>query len=255
MLKTDYYSVSDYCNQTKFQVPDQDIHNHLLDINSKEKSGNDPQEDISRVQDALFVHAEIRDIDTNTLDEKTLEGLAKRANAAFIHFTYNCSILANAMLYNLESGKEVLCAKNVYPPFKGFHIGFIEKNLFKVDIGTWRRPSSLKNAQDMILADHERTQKKFYMLNLQFNTFWGEEGHFLNAVVLNDQDGKARVVYVDAWTTSQSIWTLEELEKEYHPFDIYIIKIFEPLPTVTETIQANQGTPPSLVLPKGKARL
>lgn len=214
------YNISEH-NQSQANLGLEN-HSHIEAIKNKPIEGtDDPWTDTSRIKQSLYVHKEIRDIDTDNLNVESLRDIAQRTNAAFIHYSYNCSVLANAMHYNLEAGKEVFCAKNVYPVMKGFERDVVEKYINKENKNiAWLNLKSLEEMNEMILLNHTLRGNQFYLVFLRFDVAWGEEGHFFNAAVLRNNEGEPYVAYVDAWPSFKKNWTLDELQEEYNPKEI-----------------------------------
>lgn len=220
------YRLSDYCNQQEFEVPNTDDHDRIIKMYKKENWWEevDATQNIERLKDALYIRLDGQPIEWEALDRKTLVALAKRMNAAFFHFSGNCTALSYAMVYNLETGREVFCVKNVFP----LHIGFDDdtvvrfffdgpmRNLGRGDVQN-DVEINFKKIDQTLIEDYLKTSKMVYVVSITYPIFFGQrrEGHQFNAVVLKDHKNNPEIAYVDAWYPSDPVSTAEDMDKKY----------------------------------------
>lgn len=219
-MESALYSLSDYCSQSEFKVPNQEDHEWILQMNETVSYWDDPLVNTDRIKEALYIHSDIKPI--NALDRPTLAALAKRVNAAFIHYSGNCAILANAMAYNLIAGREVFCVKNTFPLHLGLNhrvtAGFFHKWSDRVVHKQYYGLMNFQEINKLLIYDHSYTHNQIYMIYIHYPILFGltSEGHSFNAVILKDKENNPEVVYVDPWFPSKPLFTSAELDKEYN---------------------------------------
>lgn len=223
-MSLESYSLSEYCGQQNYAVPDPEDHQHILALNEKQNRPgiNDSMEDsIDRIKEAVYIHPEIRPIDLETVGRSELEAIARRTNAATLHFSGNCSLLAHAVAYNIEWGREVFCIKNTSPFFIGFSETTVLTTLQKHGshlVGSYKDSDvSFQEIEDAILQNYELTGKRIFIVNTIHKSLFGltSNGHSLNAVILKENGGSPKVVFLDAWYPSKPTLTSKELDEKY----------------------------------------
>lgn len=152
--------------------------------------------------------------DVMHLDENTLEKIAKKTNSAAIHCSANCTLLAYTLLYNLKIGRTELSAKNAFPLYQPLFYSDVGQIIlgdpYKLEPALLTAALSVAELKESILSATKNNGERVFFVGINNQPF----GHALNAVVLG-QDENLRVVFVDAWKTRKSIYTVAELQKRY----------------------------------------
>lgn len=171
----------------------------------------------SRIEASLQTFKDPKRIDINKLDKETLNSIAKDTNAAFVHFSGNCALLAHCFLYNYINQKQELAAINTYPVYEGVSSDIVEEALFGDTLIEICKSENLKDIEKEILNNYNQTGQSCFILNTSGYQvpLMGSSGHELNAVVLKDKFGNPKVQFVDCWKTSQCTPTHDQLAARY----------------------------------------
>ena len=162
------------------------------------------------------------------MSENDLQSLAKFTNGAYIlHYSGNCVLLATCLYYNLLQGKKLISVKNISSPLIGLESIIVEEMIFGSSLDTLAdRLSSIQMVTSKIQEEHAKTGRLYYNILAEgyMLPILGESGHAFNAAIVNDN----KVLYVDAWKTSNYITSSEMMYSRFSKgasFEIRIMSI------------------------------
>lgn len=186
-------------------------------------------DDAMRIKSAISL-ARAPKLFSNPLTVRYLESVARFTNAAVVHYSGNCVLLATCLYANLLQNKKLLSVKNISPPTEGIDSVIAEEIILGASMATLATGNSLSKITAAILNEYRKTKTLFYKVSDSGYRvpFMGESGHEFNSVVIMDNGGP-RVVYVDAWKTSQHTATEEIMTKRFGAGAIFGLKILESL--------------------------
>lgn len=181
----------------------------------------------------------------NPLTLETLQVVANTTSNVRLHYSGNCVVLANTVLYNLKRGQVELSVGNTASPFKGVNEIATNKAIFQgvLDPMSRKKDSNAATLSQDILNSFKTRNERFFYIGLDYESPYligrmlNMGGHSLNAVVLGDGDA-AQVVFLDAWY--KKLYTPAEFEKKYPMQLSYTLEAYvgEVKPIVKPDIEA-----------------
>lgn len=172
--------------------------------------------DVKRIQQSLHQADSPLSLPQH-LSEEDLRQIAEFANYTYVHYSANCILLSACVHFNIEKNANFLRCENISSPLVGLESDVVDLLVFGEVLSTSLYFRSLEEVSEEVLRRYEVNGEKSCIVSAENYTLplIGEGGHDFNAVVLLDSENKPRVQYLDAWRTSQTIPSMEQLKSHF----------------------------------------
>lgn len=180
-------------------------------------SRNIHHEDKQRILDALQYNENSFHFNEGDLTTDILKKIAHYTNSSFTHYSGNCALLSSCLLFNFKHGRNILAARNCSPFYEGLDGQTARKMIFGEEIiKKYQKFSNVAALESRILRVFENEGERYFIISSEGYSapIVGEVSHSLNAVVISSGTSN-EVVYVDAWKTSQHLYSSQDLQKRY----------------------------------------
>ncbi|MCR9192174.1 MAG: T3SS effector cysteine hydrolase SpvD family protein [Gammaproteobacteria bacterium] len=190
-----------------------------------------------RIYKALRAHKKHPNIDLEHTSKEELERYVRETNDATFHFSGNCELLADLLMYNfLNQEGSFLSAGNIYPPWKG--ASTIHRQLLGQYLSGYHasddetksnaieekkcplanmKSHSINQLEKRIISCHHQTNEVLFKISASGYAvqIFGEIGHVFNALILNDEQDNPYVQFLDSWSTTNPLPTKHDLNKKF----------------------------------------
>ncbi len=170
------------------------------------------------------------------LDRNILKKLAYYTNSSVVHCSGNCVLLSTCLLFNLKNGRNILAAKNSYPLKMGLSNAAAIQIIFGRNLNVSQQFYTIEALELEIIRIFKDEGERFFKIRSDGYAvpLMGESGHTLNAVVVGS-GSFIEVVYVDAWKTSNYLFSAQQLQKRYQKGAFSVEYHLGPLNTLTRS--------------------
>ncbi len=176
-----------------------------------------------RVADALMIQEAPREVSVDNLDQIPPKQLAKAVysvNGAAFHYSGNCALLQAVFMYNMVNPHGViLSGTNTSEPMRAVNSGMAQ---FLITGGPLEPVKGgdihdIDQLEEKILEHYKASGQRVFAIDAEGYQvpLMGESAHGFNAVVRLDSSGEPHVQFIDAWKTSNSLPTKDDLRAKY----------------------------------------
>ncbi|BEH98604.1 T3SS effector cysteine hydrolase SpvD family protein [Edwardsiella ictaluri] len=194
-------------------------------INSSNIQDNESK-DLERAKDAIRITSKEKALYPENLTKKDVKKMAKYVNNTHLHYSGNCVLLSSCLHYNIHHRQDILSAKNTASPTVGLDKEIVEQVVFGQELKPSHYFHSIDDVENEILNRHHINGDNSFIIRADSYKvpIFGECEHDFNAVVICESDEAPRVQIIDAWKTSNTLPTLDEMKKHFPPLTSFYIR-------------------------------
>ena len=182
-----------------------------------------------RAVDALRVNLQPTKRNLEKYNRENINKVVSEINCATVHFSGNCSLLSNIVMYNLLNEHDCyLAGSNTYPILKS--VDGIEDLFFGQELeDTGATCYDCYQLKDELLRCYRETKERVFCVDVKGYKLpiVGKAGHAFNAVIFEDEKGVPFVQFVDAWKRNH-MPTTKEIQKQYSGDSIFFKSYYCP---------------------------
>ncbi|WP_433735996.1 T3SS effector cysteine hydrolase SpvD family protein [Pseudomonas putida] len=189
------------------------------------KLNADDRFDLNRIQQSLHFDPYPEPL-PERLSVDDLQRVASYVNYTYLHYSANCVLLSACAHYNLEYKANILRSENLSSPYTGLNPEVVDEVVFGVSLRSSFRYLSLEDVEREVLRRYEINGDQSCIVSAEGYVvpLVGEISHDFNAVVLLNSENRPIVHYVDAWKTSNTTPSREELKSHYSPSTFFTVR-------------------------------